>query len=151
MNDQNDKQATGPIGPEGAQTPAPEAASDIPVGSQAENPDETIGDMRPADAAPKVDRVDGVMECTLFRASLVNGRYQAQIKCPACDSWVLTDNLECHRDGKGENPVLVAEAVNVICKKQSVPPCGYELGHIRIIGWQHSAPVDWRKEETVAG
>jgi len=149
-------------GPEDAQTPAPEVAAagekepeDAKTeggGESPDNPDETIGDMMAA-AQPEVavERVDGVLECTNFRASLVNARYQAQVKCPACDSWVLTNNLECHREVEGKNRVLVAEAVDVICKKQTVPPCGYELGHIRIIGWQHSAPVDWRKEEAVAG
>jgi len=88
-----------------------------------------------------------VSEYTKFRASLVEGRYQAQVQCPVCESWVLTTNLELHKDDEGN---LVAEAVDVICMKQTVPACGFELGDIRLVGWQHSAPVNWRKDTSDA-
>ena len=78
---------------------------------------------------------------TNFRATLIEGRYQAQVVCPKCDSWVITKNLLLHKDDDGN---LVAEAANVICMKMTVPPCGFEMGNIRIIGWAYKTLCDWR-------
>lgn len=86
-----------------------------------------------------------VTEITDFRAALVHKVYQAQLKCPGCDAWIITDNLEVWRGGKDDNYRMFAEATNVICKSQVVPLCGHELGTVRFVGWQHSAPVKWRE------
>lgn len=118
---------------------APDAVANEPAEKKGQVAEETVGfsgTRKPGD----------ILIIDNFRASLVGGRYQAQVKCPECGGWVLTDNLEVHREGEGEDSHIVAEAFDVICKKQSVPPCGYELGDIVINGWLHSAPVTWREE-----
>ena len=120
---------------------APDAVANEPAEKKGQAAEETV-----AEVAKVAGAADGILMIDNFRPSLVGGRYQAQVKCPECGGWVLTDNLEVHREGEGEDSHIVAEAFDVICKKQSVPPCGYELGHIVINGWLHSAPIKWREE-----
>ena len=79
------------------------------------------------------------LELSLYRAAMVEKRYQAQMKCRACGSWVLTKNLEVYKDKDG---VRVADAENVICEQTG---CGENMGHVVFKDWPYSAPVKWRK------
>lgn len=85
-----------------------------------------------------------------FRAVLSGGFYQAQIKCPECGGWVMTQNLEVHKtrgsDDKSPDK-LHAEAKDVTCTAKIAGglACGEDIGDISLIGWKHRAPVKWRK------
>ena len=86
---------------------------------------------------------DEFTEITDYRPCLVERMYQVQFKCPGCNAWIMTENLEVWRD---EDFKMVAEAKYMICKSQAVPLCGREIGTVRFPGWRHSAPVKWRDE-----
>lgn len=95
------------------------------------------------------------MEATDYREVMVAGRYQAQFKCPGCGGWILTENLEVHREqhGKGENATFtkVAVAADVICTAKSAgqPPCGEEIGTVTFPNWKYSTPVKWAEQRDV--
>ena len=78
-----------------------------------------------------------------FRPCLIGNRYQAQIMCPGCKGWVMTKNLRAYK----ENEILFAEAFGLVCEKKGGEPCGHEFGDIRLVGWSHSAPIDWRPKD----
>lgn len=80
-----------------------------------------------------------------FRPVLSHGFYQAQVKCPECDGWIMTKNLEVHKTMDGENDLLHAECKDVICTARPAggETCGHELGDISLVGWHHRAPVKW--------
>lgn len=107
---------------------------------------QVVTDAPPADRQRKPESVTDIHN---FRPTLVNNKYQAQLKCPGCDAWVITKNLRAFKEitGQGEDAVstLYAEAFDVICENKSVP-CGCEIGDIRLVGWRHSAPIDWRQD-----
>lgn len=78
------------------------------------------------------------LEKSQYRAAMVEKRYQAQIMCPACNNWVLTQNLEVFKDKDGNR---VADAVDVICAQSG---CGNLIGTVVLKDWPYSAPVKWR-------
>lgn len=92
------------------------------------------------------------MEITDYREVMVSGRYQAQLVCPGCKGWILTENLEVHRIkvGKGDHATypMVAECFDVICTSKSAgsPPCGEELGDVILRNWKYSTPVKWAEK-----
>lgn len=92
------------------------------------------------------------MQATVYREVMVGGRYQAQFKCPGCGGWVLTDNLEVHREQSGTGKNLsfekVAVAADVFCTSKTAgkPPCGEDIGDVIFRNWKYSTPVKWAEQ-----
>ncbi len=97
------------------------------------------------------------MELNNYREVMVSGRYQVQFICPGCSGWILTDNLEVHREqsGEGEDATFekVAVAADVICTSKTAgkPPCGEEIGDVIFRHWKYSTPVKWATPRDQSG
>ena len=83
------------------------------------------------------------IEIADYRATMSEGQYQANFKCPKCHNWCLTTNLEVYKNREGNKE---AEALDVICsnKAAGMPPCGSEIGTVVFLNWRYSAPVTWK-------
>jgi hypothetical protein len=80
-----------------------------------------------------------------YRASIVGGLYEAQVMCPVCKKWCLTNNLEVSIDRSDkDNPVPVATATLLCTNSPGGIPCGHEFGEIELAGWQIKSAVRQR-------
>lgn len=79
------------------------------------------------------------LEFKLYRAAMVEKRYQAQIRCPACSGWILTTDLEAYKNEQG---VRYADATDVQCQQTG---CGETIENVTFKDWPYSAPVTFRR------